>query len=186
MRFNIFEGARRIALIAGGLWAAGCVAWALFTTPYSRLTLGVFWVGLAPVVVEECGRHDASEYVTRRTPQGEELELLVCFIASQASTGEMLVPYKQAGDGKAWMAGKHSTDVTAYTEIFAKTFPLTPIITEAVSTKKRRAMTDQWQLAVQVAAGGLAIGWAVVAAIGWVVRGFLGIPRGKDSRPMMD
>jgi len=31
--------------------------------------------------------------------------------------------------------------------------------------------------------GGLAAGWAVVFTTGWIVRGFLSIPRGKDERP---
>jgi len=32
------------------------------------------------------------------------------------------------------------------------------------------------------AAGGIAVLWTVVLSIGWIVRGFMGIPRGKDFR----
>jgi len=31
--------------------------------------------------------------------------------------------------------------------------------------------------------GGLAFGWVFMAVTGWVVRGFLGVPRGADERP---
>ena len=27
-------------------------------------------------------------------------------------------------------------------------------------------------------------GWVLMAATGWIVRGFMGIPRGRDSRPV--
>ena len=50
-------------------------------------------------------------------------------------------------------------------------------------SRVQRKLFDQWKTALQFLVGGLVIGWVLVSSIGWIVRGFLGVPRGKDAPP---
>ena len=54
---------------------------------------------------------------------------------------------------------------------------------EGLEALRSRALFDQWKLALQVLAGGLVSGWVLMAATGWIVRGFVGIARGQDAHP---
>ncbi len=184
MKLNIFEGARRISLLIGALWVVGWSAHAIFSEPYSRVTYGVLWLG-APFLTEECSSDAATEYLSRKTPWGKDVNVELCFLASEANNGEMLVPYADAGEGKAWMGRKYSTEVQQYTNSVANKFQLTPEGIEAFEAIQRKNLFEQWGEAAMFLFAGLAVGWAVVAAIGWIVRGFMGIPRGQDMRPIL-
>lgn len=184
MKVNIFEGARRISLLIGALWVVGWGAHAVFSEPYSRVTYSVLWLGV-PFVSGVCPDDAAAEYINRKTPWGEDVNVELCFLASETDNGEMLVPYADAGEGKAWMGRKYSTEVQQYTESVARKFQLTPEGIEAFESIQRKALLEQWGVAAMSLFGGLAVGWAVVAAIGWIVRGFMGIPRGQDMHPTL-
>ena len=49
--------------------------------------------------------------------------------------------------------------------------------------EKANSSEQHWKNVSATLFAGLAVGWALVAAIGWIVRGFMGIPRSKDARP---
>ncbi len=183
MKVNIFEGARRIALLTGALWAIGCFSYALISKPYVTLIYAVPALNSSPVLAEECPGESATEYVERTAPDGRNVNVKLCFLASPSDSGEMLVPYADAGNGKVWMAEKYSSKVSAYTEGVARLFQLTPQGIEAFQTKHWAALLERWEQAALALIVGLGIGWGFVAAVGWIVRGFLGIPRGQDTRP---
>lgn len=82
-----------------------------------------------------------------------------------------------------WMANEYDKDVRAYMDGIAGAFRLQQSDLERVQQVKRQKLLDQWMQALQILFGGLAVGWALTALIGWIARGFLGIPRGKDHRP---
>ncbi|EHL20834.1 hypothetical protein KYG_21699 [Acidovorax sp. NO-1] len=81
------------------------------------------------------------------------------------------------------MANEYDKDVRAYMDGIAGAFRLQQSDLERVQQVKRQKLLDQWMQALQILFGGLAVGWALTALIGWIARGFLGIPRGKDHRP---
>ena len=182
MKLNVFEGARRIALLVAGLFTIGCVAYAILNEPYTTLQYAVRWPGIAPALVEKCSSDDANEYLTRQTPNGGNINVNLCFVAHKVdSSGEMLVPYGPAGS-KMWMAKKYSAEVSNYTGSVAQSFQLDERGIKEAKERKRAALLDQWKEVMQFLFGGLAAGWALVAAIGWIARGFMNIPRGKDKR----
>lgn len=183
MKVNIFEGARRISLLIGALWVVGWSAHAIFSEPYSQVTYSVLSLGV-PFVAEDCPDRAAIEFLEREAPDGKSVNIKLCFLAGQADNGEMLVPYTEASDGIVWMGERYSTEVQKYTESVARKFQLTPEGIEAFEAIQRKALLEQWGVAAMSLFGGLAIGWAVVAVIGWIVRGFMGIPRGQDMRPV--
>jgi len=183
MKLNVFEGARRIALLIGGLWALGWVAYAILSEPYSRVRYSVHRLGATPVLVENCADNDGHEYITARTSDGDDISVDLCFVARKADNGEMLIPYAPAEGGKVWMGQPYSTEVRDYTRGVGQSFQLDERGVVKAKELRRAALLDQWKTAMLFLFGGLAVGWGFVAATGWVVRGFMRIPRGKDERP---
>ncbi len=295
MRVNVFEGARRISWVLGVLWVAGCVAFASLSDPYVPVTFAISGPGELPVKGGDCGDHDAREFTLTKTPDGDSVNVTLCFTASAASDGRMLVPFaiapwenarrelvaligqeageplppvdalwdllleadkrgdvasarrladainalqdaekhaawivenrrlkgtpafgeraesyraakakavrttKSAADAgavPAWMlapavnpsAGsllmndRYSAEVTRYTAKVRDGFAMNARDFESVAALRREKLWDQWMTAGLTGLAGLVGGGLLVFVIGWVVRGFLGIPRGRDSR----
>ncbi len=184
MRVNVFEGARRIALLFGGLWVAGCIGYAVMDKPYYRVHYAVDWVK-SPALVDDCGDDDATEFVEVKAQDGSEVPVIICFVASKASDGRLLVPYAADPSRAGWlrMNGKYSEEVKEYTRQYAGTFTLPGNGLAAAKAKKWDANVEHFKVAMQFLFAGIAIGWAFTAIFGWIVRGFMGIPRGKDARP---
>lgn len=248
MKLNVFEGARRIALALGALWAVGCIAYALVAEPYVSATFAIPSYGEPPVMAERCGDADATAYPTTKTSKGHSIAVALCFTAQRAADGRLLVPYstitrvpdgspagiyvegipssmsradvigklktngyKAASVDAAEMAlplksqlfppgshevplwghylkmdAKSSSEVSKYTVEAEKRFTVSAGDLERLEGLYSRALFNQWKLALQVLAGGLALGWGLTTATGWIVRGFLGIPRGQDARSDAD
>lgn len=67
MSVKVFEGARRIALAVGVLWALGCLAYAVFSEPYVSLTYAVQSYGAQPIPADSCDHRNASKDTTVET-----------------------------------------------------------------------------------------------------------------------
>jgi hypothetical protein len=92
------------------------------------------------------------------------------------------MPVDASGPATVWMGGEYDPDVRRYIDGVADSFRLDPDgFTRWKEVKAERAW-EQWKQAFMVLFGGLAAGWALTACIGWVARGFLGIPKGRDMR----
>lgn len=182
MAINVFEGARRLAKILGGLWAIGCISVAIFSDPYSRIVYAVPYLNREPVLVKTCFDVDATEYVSQKIPDGRDVTVLLCFVAHKSDSGEMLIPYADAGNGKVWMAARYSAEVSQYTKAVARNFKIPPDGIEAAKASHNAALLEQWKEALLYLFGGIAAGWVIVLATGWTVRGFIGIPNGQDYR----
>ena len=105
------------------------------------------------------------------------------------SDAELLAAYQkekaQAMNGqlKYLMKERYSSEVTAYGRQVAAHFSLSEDGMKDAEQAVWGARFKQWKDALQFALGGVGLLWAAAAGIGWVVRGFMGIPRGKDTRP---
>jgi len=108
--------------------------------------------------------------------------------AMKAATDAKALPlWTQAPEVKrrVWMMNeKYSGEVSKYTRETTERFTIGAKDMEGLEALRSHALFEQWKLAVQVLAGGLVFGWVLMAATGWIVRGFMGIPRGRDSRPV--
>jgi hypothetical protein len=80
------------------------------------------------------------------------------------------------------MDGRYSSVVSAYTQRIADGFNLPQPSRDAAASKVWDSRVQQWREVFQVWMLGLLFGWALTAIIGWIARGFLGIPRGMDKR----
>ena len=104
--------------------------------------------------------------------------------ADAAKLTEFLLklPVNPSEPQTVWMAGEFDSKVRSYMDEVAAAFRLQSSDLERLEKAKWQKLWEQWKLALQVLFGGLFVGWVLVAVVGWVVRGFLGIPRGRDSR----
>ena len=198
MKLNVFEGARRIALLVGGLWAIGCVGYAIFNTPYASTAYSVDTLSGTKKLVNGCASIDGIERVEKTSPDGRSISVSLCFPPVVMNGGELRYLYRALGGevGKQpWqfvgekdeiygLEDKYSSQVLGYQKAHGASFDVTGEVDEAVTAGRKTALVEQWKVSSMFLFGGLGVLWVFVAATGWIVRGFAGIPRGKDARPM--
>ena len=183
MAVNIFRGARRIALVAGVL-AAGATIAVLAT---DRPLLSANYMLARPDApftrsADKCPKDGDILYPTAQTPQGRSVFVTICLLPmafGKAST--RLVPYRIDKDGMIWGALPYSRELTEYERIVEERFRLAQdhgedLDRESVRRRKHDLLAGLGWLIVALAAY-----WATVGTMGWIVRGFLGIPRRKDQ-----
>ena len=90
------------------------------------------------------------------------------------------LPIELTNAPKYIMSTKYSDEVKQYTLGMAKRFTLQESDMKEAEQRLWDALLAQWTQAVQFIVGGLAVLWLTVASIGWIVRGFMGVKRGKD------
>ena len=182
-RFNLFEGSRRIALLLKVAWVIGVAAITYSTSPYASLRF-VTW---SPVdtfhrTTDDCQiGTDAMEFVTHSIGDGKSVSAQLCFKA-QLFESRLLVPYKDE-NGKLWGHERHSTAVTAYTKGRADQFALSENDRETGLIEWRRQSHENLRNGILFAIGGWIVLSVIQALIGWIVRGFMGVPWGQDRRP---
>lgn len=185
MRVNIFEGFRRLTWLAIALWLLGMAAAVIFYDPPVEMTYVVSAPGQPPMLRPDpssCGPFDASKIVWATSERGRSVRLKFCFEAHKSDAGELLIPFKTQGD-KWIMNTAYSDDVNAYTDSvmadFVKSFR------DAALADEKSEIYRRWEIIKGVVSGiggALAI-WIVSRVLGWIIRGFLSIPRGQDYRP---
>lgn len=184
MAINIFEGGRRIGAVLIAIVTIAGIAIVWFSTTYVHAYFMVNGGGRPHVQVESCGQHDESRYVTKTSAAGREIGVSVCFKAYPDEKGEMMIPFKRANtEGEWWIGPKHHEEVMRYTASVAESLTLTPHEAEALDTlwwKERIKALLAGLGALALTIFGMLIAGKV---IGWIIRGFLGIPQGQDTKP---
>lgn len=184
-RINVFEGSRRIALVLKVVWLIGVAVVASVHSAPVSMTF-VTSQPNAPFIItdEDCDTSsDAVEFVTRAIDNHRSISARLCF-KSQAfePNQQRLVPYRIDND-TVWGNSPYSREVTAYTDARAEEFRLTPADQERARAAWNAQRARSIWYAVLFAAGGW-IGLSLLQAlIGWIVRGFVGVPRGHDHIP---
>lgn len=180
---NVFEGARRVALFFGGCIVAAGVGTVALDKPWHLGYVEIAHLGANPKWTDDCNiSQDASESVPVKLESGHSGSLTLCFRASESSHGRMLVPYEEMGEDFVRMAGPYSSEVSEYKEAYARKFDPSAFADELESGYwSKRAETAK--TSAQWTIGALFVGYLAVCVIGWVARGFMGIPSGRDQRP---
>ena len=196
MKINMFEGARRIALLVATLWSAGCVGYAVFNTPYASTAYSIDTIAGTKKLVSDCASIDGTERVQQTGADGRSIHISFCFPPVVMDDGKLRYLYRATGEevgkqsfqfigekGEIYgMEDKYSSQVTGYQKAQSEVFAVTGEVVEAARASQRTALIEQWKVSLMILFGGLAFFWVFVAAAGWIVRGFAGIPRGKDAR----
>lgn len=185
MRFNIFEGARRIALLIAGIAVVGTLIALATYEPYVSVQYSIAHPNGVFVRMQESCPSDANRhYFTSRTSTGERVSVDLCLLAmSFGKDNARLIPYKIDEQGMTWGAASYSSEVSDYERKIESRFKLSASDEETLKKEISQRYRENWMSGLGYLVVGLAIFAGVVWAIGWIVRGFLGIPRGMDRRP---
>jgi hypothetical protein len=185
MKFNIFEGARRIALLIGGIAIAGTLIALATYNPYVFVQYSIAHPNDAFVQIQEpCPSDAGRHYLSTRTSTGESVSVNLCLLAMPfGKDNTRLIPYKIDEQGMIWGAASYSSEVSDYERKLEGRFKLTSSDEEKLKEEILHRYRENWLSGLGYLVAGLAIFDGLVWAIGWIVRGFLGIPRGMDKRP---
>lgn len=205
MAVNWFEGGRRINGLFMTLVALGGAAYLFFggssTVFLFSSTPDEPWY-FAP---RECEYPNETEYLwDRETPDLNGRTVALCFVAEK---GNILYaeapPPKDAPPppiiigppGAAppppqkwyWHGDSYDEPVKAYMDKRKADFVLTPDLThqirEGTWSLRWQRFTARFEEAAPIVFGLIFFLWAFAAVLGWIVRGFAGIPSGQDFRP---
>jgi len=185
MAINIFEGSRRIALLAAALATVGTLFALVTYDPYVSNTYSISHpMGAFTRMESECPSDAGRHYFTAKTKLGKEASITLCMLAmSFGKNGDRLIPYKADADGTVWGAASYSSEVSAYERVLEKRFSIPLGDDEMIGKEISKRYWENLFQGLGYLVLGLAVFAGMVWAIGWIARGFLGVPRGMDRRP---
>lgn len=185
MAFNLFEGARRIALLFGGIAVAGTLIVLYQYEPYVSIQYVVYHPsGLKYRSEATCPTDADHHYFSTNSKDGKSISITLCITAmSFGKDSTRLIPYKVDENGMIWGAASYSDDVTEYERRLETRFNLPEGDEKEIRKEIRKRYWKNWKESVGYLTIGLVVYAGIVWAIGWIVRGFLGIPQGMDRKP---
>lgn len=189
---NWFEGGRRIVRLLQLLVLLGCGVGLFFNEPRVWLDLETTGPGEPwRLASKGCALSDAKEFRPDVEPDIKALDAVdLCFRSHPSEDGEMLVPYKNEGKNRWLMGGVLSEPVRSYIAQRIATFTLLPVQREVIEAEANRLWWQRWRDYLKFTAVVAGIGWfglaGLAAVVGWIVRGFAGIPKGMDHRPVRE
>lgn len=183
---NIFEGARRIAIVIGALGAFGGFAAALQQEPelYYAYRIPFYGASATKINPDYCKEfsNDGYKSLGYSSEDGSKFTVALCFSAARANNGEMLIPYAEL-NGQILMGAKYSAPVEKYMDAYvASNFKLNQADFDKAKAEYASQRIRKKAYTSGAVVGGLIIYWLIISAIGWIIRGFLGIPNGSDRR----
>lgn len=182
MRINVFEGARRVALIFAVIVTIVVVLIAATKDPYFSVDYRVAGPDSSPIrTTERCPLEARRHFFTTKTPRGRPVSITLC-LSAMSFGEERLVPYKIDESGMIWGATAYSPEVDAYERDLEDSFTFSRLDAQWADSEISKLYEEHLLHALGGLAVALAVFWVLVWAVGWVVRGFAGIPRGRDSR----
>lgn len=182
---NLFEGSRRIGAVI--LWCTGLVgAVAIWTSdPYLSVEYRVSEPSATPVRTDEseCPVEAAREFKTVRLASGRSVSATFCFPEHRGDDGRMFVPTQSQADGRLLGYPRYSSEVSAYTEAVVSGFQLSPTDAARLEDEYSDLLRGNRLTSFGWLAAGLGALYVLGSLLGWIMRGFMGIPSGRDAKP---
>jgi hypothetical protein len=183
MQINIFSGGRRIAAVVGFIIACLAAAFAFLVSDSHPAEKFIYSIEMKQPVkrATECNYDDdPTRHFIGTVYEWFDVEVVFCFRNITLQDGQY-IPYIDP-TGK-WMAGKsYSDEVNKYENEFTRQFAM-PASDRAEAITIARGNVHQMALNCLLAFAGAAVAvWIITYILGWIVRGFLGVPRGQDFR----
>ena len=184
MKINIFEGARRIALLSAGVATVCTLIAIVIYEPYAPANYSIAYPNGEFIRMEEsCPSNADNHYFKSTTSTRKEVSINLCLLPMPfGESREQLIPYKVDEMGVIWGAASYSSEVSDYEEKLEKRFKIPVRDEDAILKEISSSYLENMMSSLGYLVAGLAIFGAIVWAVGWIVRGFLGIPRGMDKR----
>lgn len=188
LQFNPFSGARRIAILLALVATVGTLIGLAVNDPYVSATYTIAHPSGQFVKTEEsCPSSAGRHYFSKSTRSGKDVSVTLCLLTMEFGQDKReLVPYKVDDKGMVWGAASYSTEVSAYERQLERRFELPPRDTEQLEGEISKRYRDDWISGLGYLTVGLIAFAVFVWAVGWVVRGFMGVSQGSDYRPMDD
>lgn len=185
---NIFEGSRRIALGIGGLAVIGTMIGLGVNDSYAPISYSISHPNSSfKRMTESCPSEAASHFFTTKTPSGKDVDIALCLLAMSFGSDERrLIPYKVDEKNMVWGEARFSSEVRDYEKTLEKRFAIPTQDVEAVEKEIASSFWRQWREGSGYLAIGLLVYACLVWGIGWIVRGFMGIPMGMDKKPKVE
>ena len=200
MAINIFEGGRRIAKIVTVIWIIGWSVGAYYTyesvKPTVNVTYKITGFKEAPVrIMEECPPDSIMNYVDMKTKSGTKVLVKLCREKPKISDLMALAKnLEEEGDIK--LAGRaldkiynlfinkksDSTERAQLEAALVKADTNGDTDEAWIDNQGRSLLQKQIGIGAMVAIGGILFLWVFTWSIGWIVRGFMGVPRGQDNK----
>lgn len=207
-RFNVFEGCRRITNLFLAIWAIGCilVSYSTDTTLYLQFNkyhpdyeFSIHYVKDAtflPLRKEmfddyavECdvSTNDLSAHRYISSINGHLISATLCFVAMEFGEEDktMLIPHL-IKDGMVYGNTKYSDDVQKYVKSQESNFSIPNDEEKRIDEIYLNKRIEHYKTALKFLLGGLFVIWLLSTVIGWIARGFMGVPLGEDHRPQHD
>jgi len=183
MAINIFAGARRLALLITGLAVVGTTILLVLFEPHVSVSYGI----LSPDGIflrshKSCSGDSTEHHFIKNTSLGQEVSINLCILAMPfGEDNELLIPYRIDEEGNIWGSASYSLEVHEYKRELESRFVIPPAdekeIRDEISARYRENFIEGLgYLLIGLVAFGVFV-WGT----GWIVRGFLGIPQGKDK-----
>lgn len=188
MQINVFEGARRIAVLMSAIAVIVGVSVAATTEPYVVSRFNIYGPDEAMVATSvDCEIGGSAEVsFEAETPKGRSTWVRICLVAEQLAMDDgstvSVVKLPAGSNGKPSWNYSASPSVDRYKKNIQSAFKFPNDEGNKADLQFEAKRREAWMDIAKVLAITLVVFWLAVAAIGWIVRGFAGIPRGKDSR----
>jgi len=203
MAINVFKGARRISMLVAAIWIIGWGVGAYYnyadSPPSVNVTYSITGAVEPPIrMTEECPLNSMIKHIDMETKSGTKVLVKLCRAKSDKAELIALVRhFEEKGDIE--LAERALDKIDAFenkkpdpTEIaqleaaFVKTDAYGNTDEAWIDARRWSLLLEFYGTIVLWAISGLLFLWAFTWVIGWVVRGFMDIPRGQDKKDETD
>jgi hypothetical protein len=185
MGINVFEGARRISLLVAGVAIISVSISQFFHKTYMSFDYEIAHPNQPFLKADgSCPSDGQRLYFESQTSKGRNVSINLCLLPmSFGKDGAQLIPYKVDEKGLIWGAAAYASEISDYEKKLKERFKIPPVDEIAMEKEMSQRYWGDVKDNITYLIVGLGVFGAFVWAIGWIVRGFLGIPRGMDMRP---
>jgi hypothetical protein len=185
MGVNVFEGSRRIAWLVTAIATIYSIGLVVTNQPYVHATYSIAQPNAPLVRVDgPCPLEAKDHDFYTETKGGKDISIDLCLLPMSTTAKDgPYIPTTIGSDGRLWGVPKYSSELDVYALRLENQFSLpSPDDAELTKAWNKRRLKDSFDVAKYLAIG-LATFWVLVWVVGWIVRGFLGIPSGMDRKP---
>lgn len=180
---NIFEGSRRISYVFAAIVSMATLYVAFTNKPYTHINYVVKNPLSNPERIDQDCPYDAETTTfSKKWVDGKDVDIRLCILPMEfGEDSRLLIPYKFDADG-FWGAERYTKEVEDYEKKLESKFNLSKEDVDYFNKEKSKAYWKKIKESLLGLVIGLIIFFCFTWVVGWVVRGFIGIPRGMDQK----